>query len=203
MSERRLTRPSPSPFLLARRPPQDVAEAAPTHDEDGNALPVSSQPKIQLLAAFLSFISAKLQSTASSSSSVSSQDAAYDVLLAAFAHFTAAFLTTPDVDVHSLVQAYDPDSRKEILTAYFQTLSLLEGRFGKGGKVPKQPKSWLMSSAEKSEAEIYALFGGQGTNEVRPPFTTAPFFAARPPFARLPSPRLTPSHAFCSIAGLL
>lgn len=24
-----------------------------------------------------------------------------------------------------------------------------------------------MSAAEKSEAEIYALFGGQGTNEVR------------------------------------
>lgn len=146
---------------------QDVAEAQPTHDEDGNALPVSNQPKIELLAAFISFISTKLSSTASSSSAPASQDAAYDVLLASFAHFTAAFLTTPAVDVHSLVQAYDPDARKAILTAYFQTLSLLEGRFGKDGKVPKQPKSWLMSSAEKSDAEIYALFGGQGTNEVR------------------------------------
>lgn len=131
-------------------------------------MPVSNQPKIELLAAFISFISTKLASTASSSSAaVTSEDAAYDVLLASFAHFTAAFLTTPAVDVHSLVQAYDPDARKAILTAYFQTLSLLEGRFGKSGKVPKQPKSWLMSSAEKSEAEIYALFGGQGTNEVR------------------------------------
>lgn len=97
--------------------------------------------------------------------STSASGPAYTVLLATFAHFTAAFLTASNSDVHSLVQAYDPDGRKEILSAYFSTLSALEAKFGKEA-VPQQPRSALFVAAEKGDAEIYALFGGQGTNEV-------------------------------------
>lgn len=146
--------PSPLPF------PQDLPQPEPTHDDNGEPIAPSQQPKIALLASFMDFITSRIAST-----DASSNGPAYAVLLASLAHFTAAFLTASTTDVHSLVQAYDPDSRKEILSAYFRTLSALEAKFG-ASQVPRQPKSGLFAAAEKGEAELYALFGGQGTNEV-------------------------------------
>jgi fatty acid synthase subunit alpha len=124
----------------------------------------------------MTFITSKLSAPSSSSTDTSST---YSVLLASLSHFTANFLTASNSDVHSLVQSYDPDSRKEILSAYFKALSLLESKYGKAA-VPKQPKSGLFAAAEKGEAEIYALFGGQGTNEVSLAFLLPLLSAIRP-----------------------
>lgn len=49
------------------------------------------------------------------------------------------------------------------MSAYYFALATLEK---KGVSVPRAPVSALLQVAEKGEAAIFALFGGQGTNEV-------------------------------------
>jgi fatty acid synthase subunit alpha, fungi type len=50
-----------------------------------------------------------------------------------------------------------------VLSAYYYALATLEQ---KGVSVPRAPIAALFQAAEKGEASIFALFGGQGTNEV-------------------------------------
>jgi fatty acid synthase subunit alpha len=65
------------------------------------------------------------------------------------------------------VLSFDADSRKSILSSYFVALSTLENSDKiSADQIPRPPSSVLLAAAENGNANIYALFGGQGTNEV-------------------------------------
>ena len=68
-------------------------------------------------------------------------------------------------DVHSLSVSYDTSIYKDILMAYFATLATIEHHL-ELSKVPHPPLSALLTATANSKASVYALFGGQGTNEV-------------------------------------
>lgn len=133
----------------------DESVAAPTETEEGAVTtPSSNEPQVKLLARFLSFVADK-QSAAPSSELA-------QVLLAAYDRFNELFLSS--VNVHSLVQSLEPEARTEILTAYYHAFAV--GRETLGDKVALAHPSALLEAAKKGDAELYALFGGQGVNEV-------------------------------------
>ncbi|KAI5122922.1 hypothetical protein M0805_007600 [Coniferiporia weirii] len=84
------------------------------------------------------------------------------VLSSVFRTFTDAYLA--EKDVHSLTMSFDTDVRKTVLSSYYCALALLEAQ--NVADIPRGPTSALLGAAEKGEASLYALFGGQGTNEV-------------------------------------
>ncbi|KZW02887.1 fatty acid synthase [Exidia glandulosa HHB12029] len=110
--------------------------------------------KVELHAQFLAFVAAKV-----SSGVLPEPHSA--VLLAALKSFTTEHLAA--ADVHTLTASYDLSVRKDVLSAYFTALTVLESR---EVDVPRAPSSALLAAATKGEASVYALFGGQGTNEV-------------------------------------
>jgi fatty acid synthase subunit alpha, fungi type/fatty acid synthase subunit beta, fungi type len=112
-----------------------------------------AEAEVELCAKFLDFAAARADR---SSHHVS-------VLLAVFRHFTASYLTTKDV--HSLVVSYDITVRKDVLTAYFSALATLESLVDPS-EVSRPFPSALLTAASQSKASVYALFGGQGANEV-------------------------------------
>jgi fatty acid synthase subunit beta len=65
-----------------------------------------------------------------------------------------------------LVQSFEPEARTEILTAYYHAFAVAREALGES-KVALAHPSALLEAAKKGEAELYALFGGQGVNEVR------------------------------------
>ena len=109
-----------------------------------------------LLARFLSFTSDRI--TASETSELG------DVLLAGYRRFNELFLAS--ANIHSLVQHFEPESRTEILTAYFKAFTVSRAVLG-DSKVPVAHSSALLDGAKRGTAELYAIFGGQGVNEVR------------------------------------
>ena len=76
-------------------------------------------------------------------------------------HFTSSYLS--EQDIHKVATSFDTDVRKTVLSSYYYALAALEQ---KKVSVPRAPASALFQAAEQGEASIYALFGGQGTNEV-------------------------------------
>lgn len=114
-----------------------------------------TQATVELFALFLRFVAERLDADVQAA-------AARTVLLVdALKHFTSSYLS--EQDIHYVVAAFDTDARKTVLSAYYFSLAALEQR---GVSVPRAPVSALLQAAEKGEASIYALFGGQGTNEV-------------------------------------
>ena len=77
------------------------------------------------------------------------------------AHFTSAYLS--EKDIHTLASSFDAETRKTVLQAYYKAVTSLTQR---DLVVPSQPKSALLEAAGSGKASIFALFGGQGTNEV-------------------------------------
>ena len=67
--------------------------------------------------------------------------------------------------MHSLSAPYDTSVCKDILTAYFAALATIEHHL-ESSEVLRPPPSALLTAAANSKASVYALFGGQGTNEV-------------------------------------
>jgi len=131
-------------------------EPKPVESEEGAVqTPVSNEPQAKLLARFLSFLGDR-QSVAASSEVA-------DVLLAAYKRFDELFL--PFANIHSLVQSFEPETRSEVLKAYFKTFTMAREAFG-DSKVKVAHPSALLEAAKKGEAELYGLFGGQGVNEV-------------------------------------
>lgn len=84
------------------------------------------------------------------------------VLYNVLKHFTSSYLATEDV--HSLAATYSTETRKLVLSAYFSAVGTLQARGVEA--IPQQPESALLSAASSGKASIFALFGGQGTNEV-------------------------------------
>ncbi|KAL5526485.1 FAS2 [Sanghuangporus sanghuang] len=116
----------------------------------------ASEATIELFARFLAFIVDSLNTEERFTESRA------EVLLSAAQAFTNAYLTTKDV--HSLATTFDIDTRKTVLSSYYRALVALEERNVSG--IPRCPPSALLSAVEEGDASAYALFGGQGTNEV-------------------------------------
>ena len=104
---------------------------------------------------FLHFIAQKLQKEPSDATTITS------IALDALKHFTASYLSQQDI--HTVTANFDSEVRKSILTNYFSLLATLEKA---NVQVPRAPKSALISAARDGDASLYALFGGQGPNEV-------------------------------------
>ena len=64
-----------------------------------------------------------------------------------------------------MASTFDTETRKVVLSAYFLALATLKVR-EVDAPIPKQPESALLAAALSKKASVFALFGGQGTNEV-------------------------------------
>src|SRR5258708_30098544 len=103
------------------------------------------------VAKFLGFLSRNIDSLSPSH---------LTVLSSTLEHFTSYLAAT---NIHTLAISFDSDTRKTFLTNYFAALALLEAQ---SGDVPRASPSALFEAATQGKAGIYALFGGQSTNEV-------------------------------------
>ena len=120
------------------------------------ALENTTEASIELLSRFLSFVAGKLDECAQSDAARTS------ILLKSVKYFTSTYLTSQDV--HVIAASFDTEVRKTVLASYFQALAALEAK--NVSDIPRAPASALLSAATRGDASIYALFGGQGTNEV-------------------------------------
>ncbi|KAF8632253.1 hypothetical protein AX15_002000 [Amanita polypyramis BW_CC] len=109
---------------------------------------------IEVSARFMNHIVSKIRETQGSS------EVHVHLLLDVFKYFSASYLT--DNDIHAVASTYDSEVRKLVLSSYFKAFAMLEEH----GDVPKQSRSAIFRDAVPKKASIFALFGGQGTNEV-------------------------------------
>lgn len=116
-----------------------------------------TQAEIDLFARFLAFTSRNIHAD-----SEASRVPRLMVLFRALSHFGATYLS--DIDIHSLVSSFDTDSRKLVLSAFFLAYATLQENKVEG--LPKLPTPSLFALAKEGETSVYALFGGQGINEV-------------------------------------
>ncbi|CAE6460687.1 unnamed protein product [Rhizoctonia solani] len=136
--------------------PRDAPQPEPSEEEASVNPAAALEAQIELATAFLGSVASKI------GADPQSVQARIQVLQATTTHFTSTFLSKRDI--HSIVATFDADVRKSVLTSYFLAISALEAHVP--DHVPRQPQSALLNAATSGEAEIYALFGGQGTNEV-------------------------------------
>ncbi|KAG8760688.1 3-oxoacyl-[acyl-carrier-protein] synthase, partial [Ceratobasidium sp. 423] len=136
--------------------PRDVPQPESSEEETLVNPAAALEAQVELAAAFLGSVASKIGADSQSI------QARIQVLQATTAYFTSTFLSKRDI--HSIAATFDADVRKSVLTSYFLAISALEAHVP--GQVPRQPQSALLDAAASGEAEIYGLFGGQGTNEV-------------------------------------
>lgn len=85
------------------------------------------------------------------------------VLLAAFNHFSATFLH--GTDIHTLGAGLPAPVRALVISSFFVAKTKLQVE-GLGKVLPRQSEAALLQKVSAGQAELYALFGGQGMNEV-------------------------------------
>lgn len=129
-------------------------------DDEGNPVQAvaTTEPQVKLISKFLAFVNDKVVSSGKPSKTDASQ-----ILLSSFEAFNRSFLANQAV--HSLVQGYDVDIRAKVLAAYYKAFSTLRAVYG-ASEVELVQTSALFKAAAEGQAELYALFGGQGINEV-------------------------------------
>jgi len=115
-----------------------------------------SEATVELFARFLAFVAKSVNSDPNSSRPRT------NLLYNVFKHFAESYLASQDV--HTLTSAFDLDVRRTIISSYFKALATLES--SGVTDIPRQPPSALFTAAKDGDASIYAVFGGQGTNEV-------------------------------------
>ncbi|KAF6759889.1 fatty acid synthetase alpha subunit [Ephemerocybe angulata] len=115
-----------------------------------------AEATVELSARFLAHVASSVPKDPQST------NARTAVLYNVLKHFTSSYLATEDV--HSLAATYSTETRKLVLSAYFSAVGTLQARGVEA--IPQQPESALLSAASSGKASIFALFGGQGTNEV-------------------------------------
>jgi hypothetical protein len=130
--------------LVVEAAPQDVEE---DEDESNTALSrqqPSTNAQLFLAAYWLDFITPK-------------HDLATPILQASRDYFASVFLRNSTLDIHSVAgKLSDTDDKKLVLKSWINACNKLGGiDFGPTGKI------W----DEKSNTSIYAVFGGQGSNE--------------------------------------
>ncbi|KAF7312560.1 Fatty acid synthase subunit alpha [Mycena indigotica] len=112
---------------------------------------------VELTARFLGHVAKKANQLPES------VDARISLLLHVFKHFSSTYLTKKDI--HSLAASYDTEVRKAVLSSYILALATLRAS-SSADQIPSAPKSALLSAVSNDKASVFALFGGQGTNEV-------------------------------------
>ncbi|CEH12097.1 fatty acid synthase [Ceraceosorus bombacis] len=155
---------------------------------------VQLEARIALAARFLGFLAAKLNETqrsgriasaadqrrhsvasreSSRSTSPSQKPGAMthesNILQCAWAAFNQQFLVRQLTDLHKVTATFDSDLRTEVLRSYYDALVVLERAAGSGEGAVQKPAlqtPLLLSLAAKKQAGIFAIFGGQGNNEV-------------------------------------
>ncbi|KAJ7077160.1 fatty acid synthase [Mycena belliarum] len=116
-----------------------------------------AEATVELAARFLGYVAQKLHQIPESAAARTS------LLLNVFKHFTTAYLHTKDI--HSLAASYDVEVRKAVLASYFLALAALrESKVV--ADLPSLPHPALLTAVAAKKASVFALFGGQGTNEV-------------------------------------
>jgi len=116
----------------------------------------ASEATVELFARFLAFVAKNVNSDPNSSRPRT------NLLYNAFNHFTESYLVSQDV--HTFTSAFDLDVRRTVISSYFKALATLESRGVT--EIPRQPPSALFNAAKEGDVSIYAVLGGQGTNEV-------------------------------------
>jgi fatty acid synthase subunit alpha, fungi type len=84
------------------------------------------------------------------------------ILLKAVSHFITTYLS--DIDIHSLVASYEHEARKKVLSAFYVAYAVLVEHAVEG--TPKLATPSLLAEALSGRASIFAIFGGQGINEI-------------------------------------
>ena len=134
----------------------DAEEVPIDADDESAPTTSSSEPQAKLLARFLTFVADKQIANPSSELA--------QVLVSAYERFNELFLGS--TNIHSFVQSFEVDARADILTAYFRAFAVAREALGADRVKPTHPSA-LISATQEGKAELYALFGGQGVNEVR------------------------------------
>ena len=163
----------------------DVLEVQEEQEVAGAAEKAAGEAKINLAAKFLGFLASR--------ASVKTSSHELNLLHHAWAHFYEEFLAEHG-SVHDLVAAIDSDLRTPVLRSYFEAYVQLETA-GKAKPSLVTPK--LFSLSAQNKAEVYAVFGGQGNNEVSTfldsvPFPSSPLALAVLCRSSSPSPALLP-----------
>lgn len=137
----------------------DVEEPAPAGEDDDAATQAAeaAEAQVKLLASFIAFVNDRVDPSAGAASDAS------QILRASVERFDELFLRGKSV--HTLTQAYAVDDRASVLTAYFSAWSSLRAVYG--DEVAQKEQASLWKEAGEGKAKVYALFGGQGSNEVR------------------------------------
>lgn len=115
----------------------------------------NSEATVELFARFLAFIAKSINDHPSASSS------RVTLLYNSLKYFSSSYLSVKDI--HSLAASFDTDVRKTVLSSYFQALVALEIR--NIPDIPRPPQSALLTAVQDGDASVFALFGGQGTND--------------------------------------
>jgi fatty acid synthase subunit alpha, fungi type len=131
---------------------QSLDDAPTSVDETGEATTV-------FFARFLGFVAEHVCAIPEDTPEHASRLA---VLLKAVTHFTITLLS--NIDIHSLVASYEHEARKKVLSAFYVAHTILVKYNVEG--TPKLPTPSLLSEALSGRASIFALFGGQGVNEI-------------------------------------
>ena len=142
----------------------EVTDALEVQEEQENAAGAADKAanvaKINLAAKFLGFLASR--------TSVKTSSHELSLLQHAWAHFHEEFLAEHG-SVHDLVAAIDTDLRTSVLRSYYEAFVQLETA-GKAKPSLVTPK--LFSLSAENKAELHAVFGGQGNNEVSTLFTS-------------------------------
>jgi len=125
-------------------------------DTQDIALDLEAGAAFELSARFLGFITDNIYGEFQSTS------AHLSLLSNVLRFFTVTYLGNNDI--HTLASSYNAEVRKTLLSSYFRALFYLGQQ--NVSDIPRQLPSALLSAAAAGTASIYALFGGQGTNEV-------------------------------------
>jgi fatty acid synthase subunit alpha, fungi type len=111
---------------------------------------------LELSARFLGFVADSINDEPQSKS------ARLSLLFNVFRYFIATYLSNNGI--HTAASSHNNEVRQIVLSSYFRTLSSLNNQ--NVLNVPRGPLPNLFSDVMARKASIYALFGGQGTNEV-------------------------------------
>ncbi|KAK4046932.1 fatty acid synthase alpha subunit Lsd1 [Microbotryomycetes sp. JL201] len=137
----------------------EAIEANEDDDPTGAAAQADEREKqLVLTSYFLSHLASFLTFPATATSPATAA-----VLLASFTYLVQTFLQ--DADVHTLAAALTAPIRALVISSYFQARTKLQVA-GLASKLPETIDSALLKQAASGDAELYALFGGQGMNEV-------------------------------------
>ncbi|KAK4705985.1 hypothetical protein P7C70_g226, partial [Phenoliferia sp. Uapishka_3] len=128
-------------------------------DEDNPAAAGEDQleKELVLTAYFLTHVASLLSFPSGTSAATSA------VLSATFNHLDSHFLA--NTDVHSLAASFTPPIRSLVISSYYAARTKLHNA-GLAKSLPKPKGGALLSEAAAGTAELYAVFGGQGMNEV-------------------------------------